>query len=866
MNLRDFCRLPNFPMAVLTTYNIDPLFFERVVLYDLAAGGTTRIFVLADSGEAMPLIAKARGQLVALGRRYRLIPVEMKGAFHPKVCVRIGPNQAIVSTGSHNLTRSGWLGRSAQDQSGGNRESTVGWRVTPGTPRAAELYSNVRELIDLLEFASDRDELSTHLASTWLENESKNSAMPQDPTWGVFGSRSSLASELERRWRGRRFERLHIVTGSTDHHAAMIRWAAKTFGIVEAVLEVDQEFCSFDPVALADLPVTLRIKTYDGHPRTHLKAALFESAGGSAAVVGSANCSDSAWLRTAKEGGNIESAVIYDICGSSSLAQLFRSDQGEASHWQDVKLSPPQKGIDPRPQKLSLRRLQLQRSGGTLKATLESSPGKSANVFAIVQSSRVPMTRTQDTNVWRGPLPDITSSPETLLGHVEIISDGLVEITNELWVDDLDHLAEVVGRQLPFGAVGRLSSMTISEDYKRLLDDLQLLSKALLSQPSEFPDNLVVGQKPPKPTKAAGPEKQVTAADVIVSLDQLARPHTGSPLSSLHLGSVSLTGIMRILFGDDVHTMEIDPTENESKKDPGKEAPPEDDDVPPLPPNTEDVGPTPKQRQRLLEQLRQFKAQLSEPSFAEICSARQLQQAAAYPLAVAQFAARGPWIQQEDRSPLADIVRGVCEVLFCRMIRQKDAKTGEHWTRPPLVMEVRERYAKQGRASDFDEIIGDGTLWLVVMGSLAMMDGNPEMQFARSLALSDVARLDLLSSNVIPEHLAPLASRLWLSSPAGLTEKIKRLVAAVNDLEQYISAHFDEWKTTFVSSARAADWLWNPNVAFAQVIEMKDSGKAQVHLRRRSEDLTVKLSYYLNLRDMSFHNASLRALLAACYE
>jgi hypothetical protein len=200
------------------------------------------------------------------------------------------------------------------------------------------------------------------------------------------------------------------------------------------------------------------------------------------------------------------------------------------------------------------------------------------------------------------------------------------------------------------------------------------------------------------------------------------------------------------------------------------------------------------------------------------------------------------------------------------MIRQKDVKTGEHWTRPPLVMEVRGRYAKQERASDFDEIIGDGTLWLVVLGSLAMMDENPEMQFARSLALSDVARLGLLSSNVIPEHLAPLAGRLWLSSSAGVTEKIKRLVAAVSDLEQYISAHFDGWKPMFVSSAQAGDWLWNPNVAFAQVIEMKDSGKAQVHLRRRSEDLTVKLSYYLNLRDMSSRDATLRALLAACFE
>jgi hypothetical protein len=853
-------------MAILTTYNIDPLFFERVVLHDLAAGGSTKIFVLADSAQAMPLIANARGQLVALGRRYRLIPVQMKGAFHPKVCVRIGSNQAVVATGSHNLTRSGWLGRNSQDQSGGNRESTVGWRVAPGTPRAAELYSNLKELIDVLEFAGDRDELTMHLLSTWLENEPKNSALPSDPTWSVFGSRRSLASELEQRWKGRKFERLRIVSGSTDHQAAMIRWAAKTFGIVEAVVEIDQESCSFDPEALADLLVTLRIKTYDGHPRTHLKAALFESAGGNAAVVGSANCSGSAWLRTAKEGGNIESVVIYDDCGSSSLAQLFRSDQGEAAHWQEINLSPPQKGVDPPPQKPRLRQLQLQRSGGTLRATLDPSPGKSADVFAIVQSSRVPMTRTQDANVWRGPLPDITSSPETLFGYVEVRDGGLVEVTNTLWVDDVDRLAEVAGQRLPFGAVGRLSSMAVSEDYKRLLDDLQLLSKALLSEPSEFPDNLVIGHKAPKVPKNVGPERPVTAADVIVSLDQLASPHTGNPQSSPHLGSVSLTGIMRILFGDNIHAVEIDPTAIEGRKDPGKVTPPEDDDPPLPPPNTEDVGPTPRQRQRLLEQLRQFKSQLSEPSFAESCSARQLQQAAAYPLAVAQFAARGPWIEQEDRSPLAEIVRGVCETLFCRMIRQKDAKTGKFWTRPPLVVEVRERYAKQERASDFDQIIGDGTLWLVVMGSLAMMDEDPEMQFARSLALSDVAQLELLSSNVIPEHLAPLAGRLWQSSPAGLAEKIKRLVAAVNDLERYISAHFDGWKPTFVSSARTGDWLWNPKVAFAQVIEMKDLGKAQIHLRKRSEDITVQLSYYLNLRDISSRDATLWALFAACFE
>jgi hypothetical protein len=91
-------------------------------------------------------------------------------------------------------------------------------------------------------------------------------------------------------------------------------------------------------------------------------------------------------------------------------------------------------------------------------------------------------------------------------------------------------------------------------------------------------------------------------------------------------------------------------------------------------------------------------------------------------------------------------------------------------------------------------------------------------------------------------------------------------VVALDALEQYIAAHFVEWKATFVSLAQAGDWLWNPNVGFAQVIELSDGAKARVHLRKRAEDLTVVLSFYINLRDISQHDATLLALLAASYE
>ena len=79
----------------------------------------------------------------------------------------------------------------------------------------------------------------------------------------------------------------------------------------------------------------------------------------------------------------------------------------------------------------------------------------------------------------------------------------------------------------------------------------------------------------------------------------------------------------------------------------------------------------------------------------------------------------------------------------------------------------------------------------------------------------------------------------------------------VNALEEYLHLRFAEWRVLAGSSACTGDWIWNPHVGFAQILDLHGPEKAEVHVRKRAENLIVKLSHYLNLRIFSSHDGQL---------
>lgn len=74
---------------------------------------------------------------------------------------------------------------------------------------------------------------------------------------------------------------------------------------------VTVESLSFDPKKLSKLPVDIRIIPVEGD-MLHAKFYWFEGSQGDAAILGSANCSATAWLLAPQKGGNVETILCFD--------------------------------------------------------------------------------------------------------------------------------------------------------------------------------------------------------------------------------------------------------------------------------------------------------------------------------------------------------------------------------------------------------------------------------------------------------------------------------------------------------------------------------------------------------------------------
>lgn len=847
MNPRLFCRERAYHKALLLTYSFDPIFFEQVILPDLWAGRSSDILVLGDRSEIDTSIQSAVGQLWNLGRQYLLAGAGVAGAFHPKVFVRLGPKDGIVMVGSGNVTSSGW---------GGNQELGAAWMVGPDhIDKGGWLHHFLDDVLTWCLGDLERDAVRRFKDVPWLSLTAANDS-EANPVLHSRGTRS-LATELARRWAGRRFDEVKILTGSTDESGAFLRWAQTTFGVTRATVALTPASASFVVEKLADLSLEVRLVAAPSDRPLHAKFYWFEGADGPAAVMGSANCSAAAWLLAPESAGNVESIVGYDRPDSQdfgSVLELF-AVPGRAP----AEILVPRHFHDPAPvahhPSFGIKSLQWDNASRRMYAEIVPTPDSAAQVDLRLGERVLPMARLHGPrSLW---MCEITEG----LGAATMFASAIVTMgsdtraTASRWVDDLaalEHASHAARLLEPFKALDRSTS---SAEQRQMLDELQEVAQTLFNEPVSFRDPGFGGVDRKKKNDA--PAEPVNPDDLIVHLDESREvlPH----LVAAQPGSLSLTGILRLLFEAEVDEGRTPAAAGDEDIDEGQMP-----DALPLPKQidqqdqkgaaTDGAVIEARFRERLATQINTFLTEMSAATFFGRCTATQMVQAVAFPLAVALRGRRKGWVSE-------DLAERWALAVFSILFRCQGLGSGG------LLRAVEQRYVQNGQKDTFDDVVGDGSLWLVLVATLGGTSWHGiGTDIDKAVALREVFAAPQLLASATSARITGLLGKIRIDDAkayvANVAPTVNRLLGEIeNALRPVWESEMRDQGARAITH-KPGDLLWRYKVGWAICLEeTQDRAGQSIKVRLKGVEKAVMAGFYVNVSELCSRHSVLSQLV-----
>jgi hypothetical protein len=93
--------------CLITSYSFDFLYFEQRILPTLRAAGILNINMFLDANMLDQQLESSAGRHLHAKKSYSITPVQMVGAFHPKILMAVGKKKGFLAVGSGNFTTSG---------------------------------------------------------------------------------------------------------------------------------------------------------------------------------------------------------------------------------------------------------------------------------------------------------------------------------------------------------------------------------------------------------------------------------------------------------------------------------------------------------------------------------------------------------------------------------------------------------------------------------------------------------------------------------------------------------------------------------------------------------------------------------------
>jgi hypothetical protein len=604
-----------------------------------------------------------------------------------------------------------------------------------------------------------------------------------------------LGPQLARRWENRRFDELKIFTGSTDVEGAFLRWAHSAFGVKKATICLSPAFASFDAKMLGKLPLAVRFIKADPKRLMHAKFYWFSGPDGSAAVMGSANCSAAAWLAS-HDAGNVELVVPYDHAEDAAFQPLLSFFEGETLSPAEILKEPPLDVVDicgvtaPAYRIVSLR---LRSSGRTMEVMIEPAPPADSRIHLLIPSGtdtmRIELTASANGFVGRLP-PDRSVGVGMLFATVEIDAGSGQFVTPPRWIDNEPALERNTREREVDPNLQELGRRDFANArQQRILEAIYSVSADLLNaeDPQWAKLSQPAGDSSTKKGEAADvPVRMLNPDDVLFNLKEIAAENRNKQSGLGGFYGVSLQGAIGMLFSVD-EEQEIDlshetwqgekPDDDMNDGDAGN-APPKDSDENPPPPVT-----TAETQAAFRGQIDHFLFELGRESFADTCSAVKLMQAVAFPILVCVKISEAGWLPE---GMLASVAARVVDIMLDKPYGRGKPKR--------LFRQVQARYQASGTHEEFLRTVGDGALWTALLASLARMETASLAGLIRQAAsITSVLACPELIAKATTDQLSQFIRNLIIRDAGfAVTERAVKVAEAMNELTALLRANWDQ--------------------------------------------------------------------------